>query len=245
MRKSAMPMCVQSQYSPVKHYLLSVLGRKRTNIVMFTVFIDDSGTAPHQSVAIASALIIPLDRLLALEDDWKRFKRMRAFPSFHTSACIAASEKEGFGGWTHTQIDRTVGGVRLLIKRYGAQIISFAVNKDDYDQAVPAKMRQLGGQYHYTWAIRHTLDSINHWAGSVGYTDPFLYIFDWMDPKADKKAKAEIETVMAQMEFDHPGFYEGKYDFKKRQDFPGSHELQRWAARYSGGRAPRDDGEVS
>ena len=109
----------------------------------------------------------------------------------------------------------------MLVKRYGAQIISFAINKEDYDQAVPTEMRRLGGEYHYTWAIRHTLDFINRWAASVGYTDPFLYIFDWMDPKADRKAKAEIETVMAQMETDNPGFYEGKYDFERRQDFAG------------------------
>lgn len=188
---------------------------------MFTVFIDDSGTDPNQKVAIASALVIPSDSLIALEEDWNRLKARREFKCFHASTCVAGNTKEGFGGWGKCRIKRLVAGVRHLTKKYGVKIISYAVNKSDYDEVMPSEMKAVGGQYHYTWAIRYVIDQLDNWALDVGYKEPFLYLFDWMDPQADREERDEVDAVMAQKESDSPGRYQGHYDFKKRCDFPG------------------------
>jgi hypothetical protein len=40
---------------------------------MFTAYIDDSGTAPEQTVATATALIIPARNIIRFESEWKTF----------------------------------------------------------------------------------------------------------------------------------------------------------------------------
>jgi hypothetical protein len=45
---------------------------------VFTVYIDDSGTAPDQQVAIASGLIIPAIKAEALDKEWTTFLELVA-----------------------------------------------------------------------------------------------------------------------------------------------------------------------
>ena len=57
-----MASCAQKQIlSPAKHFLLSAYGTKwkKANLVMFTVYVDDSGTADDQKTVVAAALIVP------------------------------------------------------------------------------------------------------------------------------------------------------------------------------------------
>jgi hypothetical protein len=157
---------------------------------MFTVFIDDSGTDPNQAVAIASAIIIPSERLLALEEEWNRFKGKRGFNRFHTSACVYRNVAEGFGNWSIAQIERTVGGVRFLIKRYGAQIISFAVKKD-------WKPRSLG---HLERALRHLRMEKSGTSFRISRRTefsivPFGFEFSRIRPKRYRKFVCSLEVV--------------------------------------------------
>jgi hypothetical protein len=192
---------------------------------MFTVFIDDSGTDPNQRVAIATALIIPAERLTTLEGEWNRFKEKEGFTDFHTSLCVASNPKSEFANWNDSKRKRVLARVRRIGKKFGAQAISFAVDKSDYDQVVPSEIRQYAGQYHYTWAMRSLISTLEKWAKDKGISIPFEYIFDWMDPKAQKQARAEIETVMAQAE--EQACERGEqgrfvnYSFRCRKDIPG------------------------
>lgn len=58
-------------------------------LAMFTVYIDDSGTAPEQQVAIASGLIFPAKRMAAMEREWRSFLQKQGIEQFHTSECVA------------------------------------------------------------------------------------------------------------------------------------------------------------
>jgi hypothetical protein len=191
---------------------------------MFTVYIDDSGTDPKQQVAIASALIIPASRIVALDKEFARLRDKEVFKEFHMSVCASLNGKSEFADWDVVKQHRVISRVRQIGKKFGVQAISLAVTKADYDELMPDWLRELAGRFHYTWAIRNTLDLLDRWAGDHGVLTPFEYIYDWMDPKAQKESRTEIETVMAQAEegasaLGHPGRYTN-YSFRRRGDIP-------------------------
>ncbi|MFZ0801210.1 MAG: DUF3800 domain-containing protein [Terriglobales bacterium] len=167
---------------------------------MLTVFIDDSGTDPNQKVAIATGMIVPALRIAALEREWDRFKEKEQFKCFHTSPCLAGNEKEGFGDWDEDKKSRVLWRVRTIAKKYGAKAFSLAINKLDYEEIVPQEFRELGGRFHYTWAIRNLLSLLDGWAVSRGVETSYEYFYHWMHPKAQKQSRQEIVTVMEQAE---------------------------------------------
>lgn len=69
---------------------------KEVSLVMFTVYIDDSGTSPDQHVAIATALVMPAARITALDKEWETLTRKEGFSDFHMSICVARNEKSQF-----------------------------------------------------------------------------------------------------------------------------------------------------
>ena len=191
---------------------------------MFTVHIDDSGTDPNQQVAIATAMIIPAARIIALDNEWQTFKAREEFPDFHTSACLAHNPKTCFANWSDEKTCRVVKRVREIGKKFGVQVMSLAVKKADYDELVSDQMKEFSGRYHYTWAIRNMIDLLNKWAKWKNVILPFEYIYDWMDPKAQREPRAEIEAVMGQAEHlaiqnGRPGWYTN-YRFRRREDVP-------------------------
>jgi hypothetical protein len=191
---------------------------------MFTVYIDDSGTAPDQQAAIATALIVPAARIAALEREWDTLKKKESFNSFHTSECVAFNPKSEFANWDEVKQRRVISRVRQIGEKFALNAFSIAVKKSDYDAVIPANMRKLTGKYHYTWAIRNLISFIDKWAASKHVTVPLEYIYDRMDPNAQKDAKAEIETVMAQaeemaVERGDAGRYVN-YSFRRREDIP-------------------------
>jgi hypothetical protein len=192
---------------------------------MFTVYIDDSGTDPNQQVAIGTALIVPAVRIIALEREWKTLTEREGFSDFHMSECVANNKDSCFANWGDDKKRRVISKVRQIGKKFGSQAISLAVYKADYDAVVTDELREFTGTFHYTWAIRNLIGFLDKWAKFKNVTLPFEYIYDWMDPKAQREAKAEIVTVMDQAEHlaiqaGKPGRYTG-YSFKHRDETPG------------------------
>jgi uncharacterized protein DUF3800 len=191
---------------------------------MFTVYIDDSGTSPDQQVAIATAAIIPAARITALDREWKTLCEKEEFPDFHTSVCVAHNKDTCFANWDEGKTNRVIARVREIGKKYFLNATSLSVYKSDYDELVTGELREFTGEYHYTWAIRNVIGLLDKWAAFHSVTLPLEYIYDWMDPKAQKQAKFEIDTVMQQAE--HLAIQAGKagkyvnYTFKRRQDVP-------------------------
>jgi hypothetical protein len=189
---------------------------------MFTVYIDDSGTDPKQAVAIASGLIMPSARVDELDNEWRQFLDNEFIGEFHASECMASQEGTDFEDWPSQRKKHVCYKVREITRKYAVKAYSFAINKADYDEFVTEELRQAGGRYYYTWAIRHLIANLDAWTVAQGVSTPFEYIFDWMGSSTKRNAaKKEIEVVMAQAESIRPGYYERHYSFRHRKDHPG------------------------
>lgn len=189
---------------------------------LYTAYLDDSGTDPRQKIAIATGLIIPASKIVALEDEWNELKEKWGFSCFHMSEFSARNGKKEprFATWNDYQHKRVYQRVRTITKKYGVKTVSFAVHKDDYDMVVPHEIRQWAGMFHYTWAVRQFITWIDgHWRRT--HTDqPLQYVFDNM--KSGDERRVEIEKVMDQAAAlsDREKEY-ANYAFRCRCDLPG------------------------
>jgi hypothetical protein len=198
-RKEPTPMFAQNQMSHTEHYLLSVCGSKWTEkfLAMYTIYIDDSGTAPEQKVAIAAGIIIPAARLRAFESEWKRFLEKEGLvpDGFHTSECIAKNPKSAFAGWDDVRVERVFARVQQITFKYVTKAFVIAIHKQNYDEVVPEEMWSGIGRSHFIWAVSSLLGLGHDWA--TGHSVPMEYIFDSTD---DKELKRDVTEAIAYSE---------------------------------------------
>jgi Protein of unknown function (DUF3800) len=189
---------------------------------LFSVFVDDSGTAPDQQVAISTCLIIPAKRIVALESEWNTLKIKEGFDCFHTSEFSARNYKSEFAKWDDEKHKRVFTRVRSIVKKFGVKCLSFAVNKKDYDDVIPAEFKEHFKD-HYSWAVYYVVRICARWRAESGVRNPYQWIFDYMKP-SDLKRK-EIEKIMEMAEDmassnGRPGEYKN-FTFGERCDYPG------------------------
>jgi hypothetical protein len=191
---------------------------RKVNLTMVNVYIDDSGTAPDQRIAIASALVIPANRIRLLEVEWENFKEKYGIgeKGFHSAECASRNHKTEFGNWDKDKVTKAFDRVSAITTKYGVYAVSFAVKKTDYDDLMPTKWKNVGGYLHYTWAIKHVLKLLRIWDEATCPTRTVEYFFDWQDGEP----KREIEKMMEMEELVRPGKYEGHYSFRKRKEIP-------------------------
>lgn len=217
-------MCAKGQearYSRMEHALVRAYGSRwsKRHLAMFTAYIDDSGTDPKQAVAIAALLIVPGTALRRMEKRWGELKEKEGFDCFHTSECIHRNPKKVFANWSQTKQKRVLESIREITKGCSDRAFSFAVNKSDYDEVVPEEIKTFG-KFHYSWAIRHVIEHAEQWARRQKLGAPLEYVFDFMDNRSQKEAKAEVEAILAQAECLNPGRFAGHYSFRKRCEVP-------------------------
>jgi hypothetical protein len=181
---------------------------------MFTVYIDDSGTAPEQKVAISAGLIFPEKQLAALEREWNKFLKKADIKEFHTSACVHKNHHSAFASWDDGKVGRVVSRVRQISLKYSVRGFSCAISKDDHNDLVPDDLRRLVGQSHYSWAVSCLCGHVHDWARDQSV--PLEYVFD----TCDKAVKQEIEAAMDYSEFLYPGCFRGRYFFPERKLVP-------------------------
>lgn len=189
---------------------------------MFTVYLDDSGTSPSQKIAVATAMIVPAMQIVRLENEWDNFRRKEEFECFHTSEFAAKNPRSDFANYDESKQRRVFTRVRGIARKYGTIAFSFSVNKKDYDEVVPDEWRSHFGKHHYTWAIRHVLQFVDHSNFDHNKMRRLEYIFDWIERK-DSRRK-EIEAVMEQAESmaveHHRGGFYTNFTFRRRCDIP-------------------------
>jgi hypothetical protein len=189
---------------------------KEMTLANFTVYLDDSGTAPAHSIAIASAFILPAKRIIALETEWNRFTKANGFSDFHASACAAPTSKEKqYEDWDDAKKRRVFTRVRQLCKKFGVKTYGWAVHKKAYDEVVPSSFRKYGGG-HYTWAVRNVVNRIEEWRLARKIKEPFQYIFDWEE--IGSPDREEIDDIMGQ--FCDYLKEDVHYDFQRRKLIP-------------------------
>jgi hypothetical protein len=198
---------------------------RNVDLVMFTLFLDDSGTRPTHRVAVATALIIPAAQIVRLQNEWDTLRAKEKFECFHASPCNAKDQKSEFANWSDEKVDRVFARVRHISKEYGVMAISSAVNKRYYDEEIPAEYKQYTGKYHYTWCMSYAVADAELWRQALPSRNrkPFEFVFSWMD-EHDNPAKQEIENVMhyserATRELGRRGEYE-HYTFRRSEDIP-------------------------
>lgn len=216
---------VYSQWSPAKHMLVSNFGLRwrEVQVVMFTVYLDDSGTSPSQHVAIATALVIPAIRIEAMEREWNTLKAKEGFSCFHMAEFVAKNPKSDFANWDDAKQARVYGRVKQITRKYGAAAFSFSVLKKDYDEIVDDKWRSHFGRDHYVWALRHLMILLDDWR-LARPIPPLAYVFDWMGGPKDARYRA-VRTIMEQgeslaIEANRAGDYTA-YSFRHQKDFAG------------------------
>jgi hypothetical protein len=211
-------MCAQSRYSSTQHYLLSILGSRWKDVLLavFTVYVDDSGTDPNQHVAIASCLIIPSQRIPALDREWDAFlaKEGVGQRGFHTSECVFRNNKSDFATWSDEKVNKVLKRARQIIFKYSVHSQSMAVEKSMFDAVMPTELRAFGGKHHYSWAVDYMGGFVHRWAKERAV--PVEYIFDM----AGKDQRAEIDNVMDHADALSPGEFLGHYTFRDRQKTP-------------------------
>lgn len=209
-------MCARSQiYSPTKHFLLSAFGSRWNEkyLVMFTIYIDDSGSSPEQKVVVASGIIFPTRQLPAFEKAWNGLLQTEGITEFHTSVCRAHNPHSEFAGWDDARVKRVFAHVRRLTFKHSVKAFCIAIYKKDYSEVMPEDMRARVGSY-YTWATSSVLGLAHDWAKERNV--PMEYVFD----TADKLVKREIDDAMECIEEIFPGNFMGHYLFRNRKDMP-------------------------
>lgn len=210
------------------HYLVSAWGSRwqHVNLAMFTAYIDDSGTDPQQQVANATVLIIPANRIIALESEWTRLREKENFSNWHTSEFVARARnpKSEFANWDDAKHERVFRRVREICKKYCVQPMSFSVYKKDYDEVVLPHL-PYADRYHYTWAIRSLLSHTERWRAFTKLPEPLEYVFSWMGEKRHNTRRQEIEDLMDQAEEESkekgiPGEFE-HWTFRRSREIPG------------------------
>jgi hypothetical protein len=205
------------------HMLVSLWGKRWSDArLVFSFFIDDSGTSPSQHVAIATALIIPASQLLRLESEWETFRAKEQFECFHTSEFVHRNPKSEFAKWDDAKQDRVFRRVRQIALKYGSRAVSIAVNKKDYDEVVPMDVRSQLGKDHYSWAVRQLLVNLGELFPPTA-AHPREFVFQWMERK--NPVRKEIEGIMDLMQFvsekeGTPGDYSDPH-FRKSVGIPG------------------------
>lgn len=132
-------------------------------LAVFTAYLDDSGTAPDQPVAMASSVIIPVRQTKALNQEWAGFLEREGISEFHTSECIARNKRSAYADWDDARVGRVLSRIRQIIWKYAAQSFSISVNKAVYDAAIPDDLRRVIGKSHYTWGIDAVCGFIHAW----------------------------------------------------------------------------------
>jgi hypothetical protein len=203
-------------YSRMKHSLASAYGSQwsRRYLAVFTVYMDDSGTDPRAPVAIASGLILPTLRIVALEREWETLLGKEGFTCFHTSECVARNQHSEFAAWDDKWVARVLARIRQIIVKYSVKSFSIAINKQDHDEVIPTDLKRVVGKFHYTWAIDQVCGFINNWAEKEGVA--LEYVFD----NVGKSEKREIETAMYHGEARFLGRFAGHFSFRKRCEVP-------------------------
>jgi uncharacterized protein DUF3800 len=199
------------------HAPVSLWGRKwkEIQLAFITAFLDDSGTAPEQRIAICSAILIPANQIEALERQWKIFTEKNGFLDFHASECAARNYKSQYAGWDDKKVRKIFLRVRQFCKRFGVQTYGFAVHKKSFEEEIPAILRENIGS-HYTWAVRQVVTSIETWRRIRKIKQQIQYIYDWED--IGSQERFEIDEVMGQS--GEQLNEKPQHDYKERKKIP-------------------------
>jgi hypothetical protein len=182
---------------------------------MFTIYIDDSGTAPEQKIAVAAGIVIPAARIPKFESEWNKFLKQEQIPDgFHASECLARNQHSPFSDWDDKRVRRVFASVRQLTVRFFVKGFCIGIHKQDYDEVLTPELKSAVGDSHYTWALSSVIGHAEDL--SKEKKTPMTYVFD----NAGKVLRREVTDALEFMEAMEPGRFSGNWIFGKRSAIP-------------------------
>jgi hypothetical protein len=182
---------------------------------VFSIYIDDSGSAPEHKFAIAAGLIFPSRRLEAFEREWNALLEKEEIRELHASECVAHNPHSDFADWDDGHSERALLRAQQIIFKYSVKAFSIGIHKQDYNEVVPKEMWLSVSQSHYVWALSSVLGLSYDWASE--HATPMEYIFD----TASKEEKRDIQEAIDYSEAVYPAHFSGHYSFRSRKEVPG------------------------
>jgi len=223
-------VCVQSQginYSRIHHGLLTAYGSEwhKRYLGVFSIYIDDSGSAPEHKFAIAAGIVFPAKRIVAFEQEWNAFLVKEGVRELHASQCVAHNHHSDFADWDDDRSENALLHAQQIIFKYSVQAFSIGIHKQDYNEVVPKEMwlSVSQSQSHYVWALSSVLGLSYDWASN--HSTPMEYVFD----SASKKEKRDIEEAIDYSDAIYPGHFTGHYSFRSRKEVPGLQAVDLYA----------------
>jgi hypothetical protein len=182
---------------------------------VFSIYIDDSGSAPEQKFAIAAGIVFPAKRLEAFEREWNALLEKEGIQELHASECVAHNAHSDFADWDDDCSERVLLRAQQIIFKYSVKAFSIGIHKQDYNEAVPKEMWLSVSQSHYVWALSSVLGLSYDWATS--HSTPMEYVFD----NASKAEKRDIQEAIDYSETIYSGHFAGHYSFRSRKEVSG------------------------
>lgn len=162
-------------------------------VAALTLFIDDSGTAPNQEIAVAAGLISPLEEWRKFEKKWDRAKAdaVDGFACFHSSECVARNPKSEFAAWDDAKVSRVLKTLRAAIKSHTSCALAIAVVKKDYNDWVDGELRKEW-KNHYTFAFRCMMGALHAWMLEHGHEKSTVEIVhDYLKPNDPRRKELQ------------------------------------------------------
>ncbi|MGC1372409.1 MAG: DUF3800 domain-containing protein [Candidatus Sulfotelmatobacter sp.] len=203
----------------------------------FSIYIDDSGSAPEHKFAIAAGIVFPAKRIAAFEREWRTFLKREGMPELHASECVARNPHSPFADWDDHRVERALMRAQAIIFKFSVKAFSVGIHKQDYDEVMPQEMRLGMSRSHYVWAVSSLLGLGYDWA-TFAQVAPMEYVFDNV-PKLEKR---DIEESIEYSEAVYADHFSGHYSFRSRKEVAGlqAADLFAWVC-YQAGRRTRFD----
>lgn len=167
---------------------------KDVYVVALSLYIDDSGTAPDQSTAVAAGWIAKYPTWNFFNREWDKVRNVE---SHKFSVMHMAEFVYGDGEFEDWLLETKEAVLKKLFPIFHKRILrgfALGVIKKDFDEIVPPELRRQGHTNHYTYAIRRLMGFVHKWRHDNQIQEEIQYFFDFMD-KHDPR-RIEIENVL-------------------------------------------------
>lgn len=180
----------------LKELMSAFLGVRDRDVYVaaFTIYIDDSGTAPAQSTAVAAGWIAQYSAWKLFNREWDKVRNVesRKFSIMHMADFVYG--KREFENWDLETKKTVLNKLFPIFHKRIRKGFALGVIKQDFDEIVPPELRARGHKNHYTYAIRRVMGFIHQWRQENHIQGEIQYFFDFMD-KHDPR-RVEIEKVL-------------------------------------------------
>jgi hypothetical protein len=157
--------------------------RGKRALMVFQVFIDDSGSEPQSPIFVLAGFIASHDNWARFSDDWQtELERVPKLDYFKMSEAAwlrgqFSRERE----WTESMRDNRVASFAAIVRKHAAIRVEATMRHDDFNRymaSVPAVSRSLAIDHPYVMLFFQTILAVALFQDRFGIIEPCDFIFD-------------------------------------------------------------------